>query len=199
MNIQILNPETGKMINLYSNEVNQLLTKYKESEIQSQSRLDIEKWNRNTISNDIIYNIMLNATCETISNLSMIDKSSSLLANAYFWKNKINKDYFILEEMHFTVKEYIKLQAAYRSVETIINTKKFIYEFNNFEELTRILSKNKKSQLMQYNQSRSVLLIIDIDRISTVKIILNFNIQLKYYAGYSKLKLLLIKHFYFKV
>lgn len=88
------NPYTGTIINLYSDQVNELLSRgVSEIEILNLRRTPTY-YNRENVFDDVIlYNIMLNSDITTIKNLCISDKNADLICkNKHFWQEKLDKE-----------------------------------------------------------------------------------------------------------
>ncbi len=127
MHKQIVSPKTQKLINLYSDEVNQLLSEgYSEKDILTSSILDPQYYNRETIfMDDLLSQYMLNSDIETLKSLCCIDKKAHQLCQSnYFWKTKILHDgYLLLDEP--SINSYIRI----KNVTDIV-----LYIFNNNDD-----------------------------------------------------------------
>ena len=94
-----------------------------------------------TINSDIIYNIMYQSGLSAIISLSEINKMFYYIHNdKYFWKNKLTKDYFIIQNdqninwkteyiiIHDSVITITKLMEFFH----LLNTERFIYLYDGY-------------------------------------------------------------------
>jgi hypothetical protein len=135
MYLRIQNPETGEHINLYNDEVNQLLYKYTEKELLA-CQIQPEKYNRNTLfTNDLLYQYMLYSEVKDIKNLCCIDKAANQLCNSYFWTNKILIDKLPIFKKDNDSREYQYIKNIALKVERLkkydrINLKEFRHDLS---------------------------------------------------------------------
>lgn len=86
---RIINPFTGQYVNLFSDEVNQLLSSYSQEELLASQVMPI-KYNRNTLfTNDLLYQYMLESDFEEVKTLCQIDKAANQICDSTFWTKKM--------------------------------------------------------------------------------------------------------------
>ncbi len=197
---QILNPMTGKMINLYSDDVNQLLLNgFKEKELCLQSRLDPLKYNRQSLSDDILFNIMMYSDVDDIVQLSMLDKNANQLYHAnHFWKLKIEKD--LISFNVFNVYEYVKIQKVLLKVDESLKQEDLFYNFNNIEDMIKIGSPKMIEIIKNHPNVEPCLEICNIQSkpIITISIIGNdIDKRINLRSTMEKLILMLTKIYYY--
>jgi hypothetical protein len=136
MHPRIQNPETGEYINLFSDQVNHLLSKYSQEELIS-SQIQPEKYNRNTLfTNDLLYEYMLNSDINDIKNLCQIDKAANQICHSSeFWTNKMLHDNLPIHKDVNNMNEY------QRTLQSILKAKKIM--------------ENKKIKLLNYKYDLS--------------------------------------------
>lgn len=136
------NPFTGSIINLYSDEVNQLLSRgVSEQEILNLRRTPTY-YNRESVFDDVVlYNIMLNSDIKTIKNLCMNDKSVNLICkDKNFWAAKLDKEgfSFVIDK---TMKSYENMLKLQKEAEILMKNRYVTIEYPVNTDLSLILSK----------------------------------------------------------
>jgi hypothetical protein len=114
------NPFTGSIINLYSDEVNQLLSRgVTEQEILNLRRTPTY-YNRESVFDDVVlYNIMLNSDIKTIKNLCMNNKNVNLICkDKNFWEAKLDKEgfSFVLDKTMKSYENMLKFQKEAKNL-----------------------------------------------------------------------------------
>lgn len=100
---QIVDPENGNHINLYSDRMNELLKKYKESDLLSFKI----PYDRNTeLSNDMLYNIMLNLNIKDIISLCHVDKNASKVCDKKLFETILKRDGLYFEGVEKSIESY---------------------------------------------------------------------------------------------
>ena len=106
--MQIVDPETNEVINLYSDRINQLLEKYDEKELLALKITTPLQYNRQTVFvNDILYTIMLNLNINDIKSLCQTDKhAKEICHNKVFWEAILKRDGLYLEGVEKSLASY---------------------------------------------------------------------------------------------
>lgn len=136
------NPFTGKIINLYSDEVNQLLSRgVSEKEILKLRRTPTY-YNQEIIFDDIVlYNIMLNSDINTIKNLCLNNKSVNLICkDKYFWSDKLDKEgfSFVVDK---TMQSYEQMLNLQKKTEILMKNRYIDVKYPLKTDLSLIFSK----------------------------------------------------------
>src|SRR5688572_10252842 len=111
--MQIIDPETEKVINLYSDRINELLNKYDEKELLALKITTPLQYNRNTVFvNDILYTIMLNLNIDDIKSLCQTDKhAKEICKNKNFWEAILKRDGLYIDGVEKSLASYELLYA----------------------------------------------------------------------------------------
>ena len=146
-NIQVENPYTHEIVNLYSDEINELLSNgVKETDIVHWHRITPSIFNRNTVFvDDVLYNIMLNTDLKHLQNLCTVDKSAMVICHdGQFWKDKIVHDGYLLfnEPWKMEIDDYIEIRYI------TLSAKKLLEKRAN--DLTL---RNPNGKIIQFNKT----------------------------------------------
>ena len=100
---QIVDPENGNYINLYSDRMNELLKIYKESDLLS---FKIPYDRNKELTNDMLYNIMLNLNIKDIISLCHVDKNASNICDKKLFEMILKRDGLYFEGVEKSLFEY---------------------------------------------------------------------------------------------
>lgn len=142
------NPFTGSIINLYSDEVNQLLSRgVTEQEILKLRRTPTY-YNRESVFDDVVlYNIMLNSDIKTIKNLCMNNKNVNLICkDKNFWEAKLDKEgfSFVLDK---TMKSYENMLKFQKEAKKLMMSKNIDVDYTRYTDLSVILPERIENEV----------------------------------------------------
>jgi len=127
---RVENPVTHDIVNLYSDEINHWLEQgLKEGDIQHWRRVTPSIYNRETVFfDDVLYQIMLNATIDDIQNICVTDtKAKSLCDSTQFWNDKIVHDGYLSLYPHPAKIDYITIEYITKKAKKLyIDTAPFV-------------------------------------------------------------------------
>lgn len=145
--MEIIDPETGVPIYLYSDRVNELLKKYEEKDILALKITTPLQYNRNTVFiDDILYTIMLNLDFQDIKSLCETDKNANQICDRQdFWEFLLKRDNLYFEGVEKSLKSYDLLVHLKLKIEKLdigkLGRKTMVFIFNM--DLRKILSEEE--------------------------------------------------------
>jgi hypothetical protein len=142
---KIQSPKTGQLINLYSDEINQLIIEgYKEEQLLL-NRITPTIYNRQSIFVDeVLYNIMLNSDINEIVNICNTDRNAAKLCkNSEFWKNKIIIDKLPLFDIDSkqSLSSYVRRLNVVNKTENLMKNQDYGFTFSTKIDITFLLPK----------------------------------------------------------